>query len=168
MGAALNLALACDLIVKSDDAPSPRSLARRGLSIDGGGSWILPRVVGIHRMKLALLADIIRLGGRAHRAGQPGRPRSDLDVTAAALAARLAAWSTLALGITERLLNQSARVTLPQALEPKPRRRPWTCRRATRPRRWWPSSKAATLSSKGVRSSASSRPFYVVFRGFLG
>jgi enoyl-CoA hydratase/carnithine racemase len=119
VGAALNLALACDLIVASDDARFSEIFARRGLSIDGGGSWILPRVVGIHRAKeLALLADIIP-ASEAERIGLVNRvvPRSDLDATVASLAARLAAGPPLALSITKRLLNQSAHVSLAQALE---------------------------------------------------
>jgi enoyl-CoA hydratase/carnithine racemase len=119
VGAALNLALGCDLIVASDDARFSEIFARRGLSIDGGGSWILPRVVGLHRAKeLALLADIIP-AAEAERLGLVNRvvPRADLDAMVASLASRLAAGPPLALSITKRLLNQSAQVTLGQALE---------------------------------------------------
>ncbi|HEY7071642.1 MAG TPA: enoyl-CoA hydratase-related protein [Acidimicrobiales bacterium] len=119
VGAALNLALACDLIVASDDARFSEIFARRGLSIDGGGSWILPRVVGLHRAKeLALLADIIP-APEAERLGLVNRvvPRADLDVTVVSLATRLAAGPPLALSTTKRLLNQGANATLPQALE---------------------------------------------------
>jgi len=119
VGAALNLALACDLIVAADDARFSEIFARRGLSIDGGGSWILPRVVGLHRAKeLALLADIIP-ASEAERLGLVNRvvPRPDLDATVASLAARLAAGPPLALSTTKRLLNQSTQMTLSQALE---------------------------------------------------
>src|SRR6185369_2227198 len=60
VGAGCNMALGCDLIVASDEARFSEIFARRGLSIDFGGSWLLPRMVGLHRAKeLALLADII-------------------------------------------------------------------------------------------------------------
>ena len=60
VGAGANLALVCDLVVAGETARFSEIFARRGLSIDFGGSWILPRVVGMHRAKeLALLADII-------------------------------------------------------------------------------------------------------------
>ena len=59
-GAGLNLALGCDLIVASDDARFSEIFARRGLSIDFGGSWVLPRLVGLHKAKeLVLFGDII-------------------------------------------------------------------------------------------------------------
>src|SRR5688572_3194657 len=59
-GAGCNMALGCDLVVASDEARFSEIFARRGLSIDFGGSWLLPRLVGLHKAKeLALFADII-------------------------------------------------------------------------------------------------------------
>ncbi|HEV2311208.1 MAG TPA: enoyl-CoA hydratase/isomerase family protein [Acidimicrobiia bacterium] len=59
-GAGCNLALGCDLIVAADTARFSEIFARRGLSLDAGGSWLLPRLIGLHRAKqLAYLADII-------------------------------------------------------------------------------------------------------------
>ena len=50
-GAGLNFALGCDLIVASDRARFSQIFVKRGLSIDLGGSWILPRLVGMHKAK---------------------------------------------------------------------------------------------------------------------
>ena len=88
-----NLALGCDLIVASDDARFTEIFARRGLSIDFGGSWVLPRLIGLHKAKeLALLADIIvGQGSRRDRAREPRRARRELDAFVAELAGRLAA-----------------------------------------------------------------------------
>jgi 2-(1,2-epoxy-1,2-dihydrophenyl)acetyl-CoA isomerase len=119
VGASLNLALACDVVVASEDARFSEIFARRGLSIDGGGSWVLPRVVGLLKAKeLALLADIVT-ASEAERIGLVSRvvPRSELDAAVADIAARLAAGPPLALSMTKRLLNQSAQVTLAQAVE---------------------------------------------------
>jgi 2-(1,2-epoxy-1,2-dihydrophenyl)acetyl-CoA isomerase len=119
VGIGLNLALACDLVVAGDDARFSEIFVRRGLSIDGGGSWSLPRTVGLLRAKqLALLGDIIS-AAEAERVGLVTRvvPRAELDATVAELAARLAAGPPLALSMTKRLLDQSAQVTLAQALE---------------------------------------------------
>src|SRR5262249_27152354 len=60
VGAGLNLALGCDLIVASESARFSEIFARRGLTVDFGGSWLLPRLIGMHRAKeLAFFADII-------------------------------------------------------------------------------------------------------------
>jgi 2-(1,2-epoxy-1,2-dihydrophenyl)acetyl-CoA isomerase len=118
-GAGCNMALGCDLIVASEDARFSEIFARRGLSIDGGGSWVLPRVVGLQKAKeLALLADIIP-ATEAVRIGLVSRvvPRAELDATVASLAGRLAAGPPLALSATKRLLGQGLDVSLAQALE---------------------------------------------------
>src|SRR5438105_527977 len=51
IGAACNLALGCDLIVASDDARFSEIFSQRGFSLDCGGSWLLPRLIGLHRAK---------------------------------------------------------------------------------------------------------------------
>jgi enoyl-CoA hydratase/carnithine racemase len=60
VGVGLNMALACDIAVASGDAQFSEIFVRRGLSIDGGGSWSLPRTVGLLKAKeRALLGDMI-------------------------------------------------------------------------------------------------------------
>ena len=63
-------------------------------------------------------------------------PRSDLDATVADIAARLAAGPPLALSTTKRLLNQSAQVTLAQAVEAEAQAQTVNFGTRTRPRRW--------------------------------
>jgi len=118
-GAGLNLALGCDLIVASDDARFSEIFARRGLSIDFGGSWVLPRLVGLHKAKeLVLLADIID-AKEAQEIGIVNRvvPATEIDAFVDDWSARLAAGPPLALSMSKRLLNQSSAVSLAQALE---------------------------------------------------
>ena len=119
VGAGLNMALGCDLVVASSNARFSEIFAKRGLSIDFGGSWVLPRRVGLHRAKeLALLADIID-AAEADRIGLVNRVVDDaqLDAFVDDWAARLAAGPPLALAMTKRMLNNSAHVTLEQALD---------------------------------------------------
>ncbi|HEX9185551.1 MAG TPA: enoyl-CoA hydratase/isomerase family protein, partial [Vicinamibacteria bacterium] len=60
VGAGMNLALGCDLILASEQARVSEIFVRRGLSVDFGGSWLLPRLIGMHRAKeLAFFGDII-------------------------------------------------------------------------------------------------------------
>ncbi len=51
VGAGMNLALGCDLIVAGERARFSEIFARRGLSLGFGGSWLLPRLVGMRKAK---------------------------------------------------------------------------------------------------------------------
>lgn len=119
VGAGLNMALLCDMSVASDNARFSEIFARRGLTIDFGGSWILPRRIGLHRAKeLALLADIID-AAEADRVGLVNRvvPDAELDAFVDDWASRLAAGPPIALAQTKKLLNASSTSTLEQALD---------------------------------------------------
>ena len=119
VGAGCNLALGCDLIVASDNARFSEIFARRGLAIDFGGSYLLPRLVGLHKAKeLALLADVIS-AAEAERIGIVNRVVADdqLDAFVGDWARRLAAGPPLALRLTKRLLNEGAGSSMDQALE---------------------------------------------------
>lgn len=118
-GAGCNMALGCDLIVASENARFSEIFARRGLSVDFGGSWILPRLVGMHKAKeLALLADIIS-AKEAADLGIVNRivPAGELDAFVADWAGRLAAGPPLALSMTKTMLNNAFMVSMDQALE---------------------------------------------------
>lgn len=118
-GAGLNIALGCDLVVASDKARFSEIFAKRGLSLDLGGSWLLPRLVGMHKAKeLALLADIID-AAEAERIGLVNRvvPHAELDAFVADWASRLAAGPPLALAMTKRMLTNAFSVTMSEALD---------------------------------------------------
>lgn len=119
VGAGLNMALLCDMVVADDTARFSEIFARRGLSIDFGGSFSLPRRVGMHKAKeMALLADIID-AKEAESIGLVNRlvPSGDLDAFVQDWATRLAAGPPLALSMTKRLVGNSFNATLEQALE---------------------------------------------------
>ena len=60
VGAGMNLALGCDVVIASDRARFSEIFVKRGLTVDSGGSWLLPRVVGIQRAKeLALSGRMV-------------------------------------------------------------------------------------------------------------
>jgi enoyl-CoA hydratase/carnithine racemase len=122
-GVGMNLALGCDLVIASDRARFSEIFARRGLSLDGGGSWLLPRLVGLHRAKeLALFADIIP-AEEALRLGVVNRvvPVDELDKVVGEWAARLAAGPPIALAMTKRMLNRSFEQSFEQALDDEAR-----------------------------------------------
>lgn len=119
VGAGMNLALACDLVIASDRARFSEIFAKRGLSLDFGGSWFLPRRVGLHKAKeLALLAPMVD-AAEAERIGLVNRvvPVGELDEAVATWATELAAGPPIALAQTKALLNRSSTSSLADALE---------------------------------------------------
>jgi enoyl-CoA hydratase/carnithine racemase len=119
VGAGCNMALGCDLVVAGDSARFSQIFAKRGLSLDFGGSWVLPRRVGLHRAKeLAFFADILS-AAQASEIGLVNRVVDDasLDAFVDDWATRLAAGPPIALAQTKQMLNNAMNVTLEQALD---------------------------------------------------
>ncbi|HXZ85955.1 MAG TPA: enoyl-CoA hydratase-related protein, partial [Myxococcota bacterium] len=118
-GAGANLAFNCDFVLASKSASFIQSFVNIGLVPDSGGTFFLPRLVGLARAKaLALLGERISaeqaLGfGLIHAVHEPER----LLPEAEALATRLAQMPTLALGLTKRALHASFDATLERQLE---------------------------------------------------
>lgn len=108
-GIGAHLALACDLVIAADTARFIEVFARRGLVPDGGGCWLLPRLVGLQRAKeLVFFGDDLP-AVEAERLGLVNRvvPADEVAAVAGAWAARLAAGPTRAIGLTKGLLNRS-------------------------------------------------------------
>lgn len=118
VGAGLNMALLCDIVIASDRARFSEIFARRGLTLDYGGTWILPRLVGLQRAKeLALSGRIIS----AQEALEYGMclevmPAEVLPSRAKELAESLAANAPFAQAMTKEGLNRSSEWSLEDAL----------------------------------------------------
>jgi len=122
-GAGCSMALQCDLVVASDNSRFSEIFSKRGLSLDGGSSWLLPRLVGMHKAKeLAFFAETLS-GAEAAGIGLVNRvvPDDELDAFVDDWARRLADGPPLALSMTKRLLHGSAVVSMAQALEDEAR-----------------------------------------------
>lgn len=108
-GAGVSMALACDLIIASEDAFFTLAYCRIGTSPDGSSSFHLPRAVGIKKaMEIALLGD--RFDARAAQAAGMVNfvvPAGALDDETDKLAARLASGPTYVYGRTKALLYRS-------------------------------------------------------------
>ena len=108
-GLGLHLVAAADFTVAAEDAVLWEPFSRRGFTPDSGGTWLLPRRVGMARARELLLLGRRLTGIEAaewqlvHRAV----PGPEVDATAATLAAELAAGATVTLGLTKWLLHQS-------------------------------------------------------------
>jgi len=108
-GIGVHLALAADLVVASQEASFIEVFVRRGLVMDGGGAYLLPRLIGMHKAKeMAFFGDKLP-AAEALALGLVNRvvPAAELDAAADEYARRLAAAPTSAISLTKRLLNAS-------------------------------------------------------------
>jgi enoyl-CoA hydratase/carnithine racemase len=122
-GAGMSLAIGCDLVVASESARFSQIFAKRGLSVDFGASWLLPRLIGLHRAKeLVFFADILS-SAEAAEFGLVNRvvPDAELDGFVDDWARRLADGPALALSMSKTMLNNSMAVSMEQALEDEAR-----------------------------------------------
>lgn len=69
VGAGMNLALGCDVVVATEKARFAEIFVRRGLTVDFGGSWLLPRIVGLQRAKELALSGRMVEADEAARIG---------------------------------------------------------------------------------------------------
>ncbi|MDX3585138.1 enoyl-CoA hydratase/isomerase family protein [Streptomyces europaeiscabiei] len=108
-GIGAHLALACDLVLAAEEARFIEVFVRRGLVPDGGGAYLLPRLVGPHRAKELMFFGDALSAADAERLGLVNRvvPAPDLEKTAREWAERLAAGPTRALALTKHLVNTS-------------------------------------------------------------
>src|SRR5215210_5103090 len=119
VGASMNIALACDIVVAARSAYLQEAFAKIALVPDAGGTWILPRLVGPKRaLALMLTAEPVP-ADEAERMGLVYKVFEDAvfrDETAA-LAARLAGGPTLAYGLTKRAVRESLHNSLAAQLD---------------------------------------------------
>nr|WP_168509281.1 enoyl-CoA hydratase-related protein [Streptomyces sp. S1D4-11]QIY96611.1 enoyl-CoA hydratase/isomerase family protein [Streptomyces sp. S1D4-11] len=108
-GLGAHLALACDLVLAADSAKFIEVFVRRGLVPDGGGAYLLPRLVGPQRAKELMFFGDALTAADAARLGLVNRvvPPDDLEKTARDWAERLATGPTRALALTKQLVNAS-------------------------------------------------------------
>ena len=108
-GGSMSLALGCDLAIASEGARFNFAYTNIGTTADVGGSWHLPRIVGLRRaMQIALLNETLD-ASQALALGLVNKvvPDEMLDAEVAVLANTLASGPTRAFGRMKRLLRQS-------------------------------------------------------------
>ncbi|MFD5146248.1 enoyl-CoA hydratase/isomerase family protein [Streptomyces sp. NPDC058401] len=108
-GIGAHLALACDLVIAAEPARFIEVFVRRGLVPDGGGAYLLPRLLGPQKAKeLMFFGDAVP-AAEAERLGLVNRvvPAEALQDTAREWAERLAQGPTRALALTKQLVNAS-------------------------------------------------------------
>ncbi|GGK72395.1 hypothetical protein GCM10010094_36810 [Streptomyces flaveus] len=108
-GIGAHLAFACDLVIAAEPARFVEVFVRRGLVPDGGGAYLLPRLIGPQRAKELMFFGDALSASDAERLGLVNRvvPAEELEKTAREWAERLAAGPTRALALTKQLVNAS-------------------------------------------------------------
>ncbi|MFG2889904.1 enoyl-CoA hydratase/isomerase family protein [Streptomyces sp. NPDC048248] len=108
-GLGAHLAFACDLVLAAESARFVEVFVRRGLVPDGGGAYLLPRLIGPQRAKELMFFGDALPAAEAERLGLVNRavPDGELAKTAREWAERLAAGPTRALALTKQLVNAS-------------------------------------------------------------
>ncbi|WAZ22410.1 enoyl-CoA hydratase-related protein [Streptomyces cinnabarinus] len=108
-GLGAHLALACDLVLAAESARFIEVFVRRGLVPDGGGAYLLPRLIGPQRAKELMFFGDALSAAEAERLGLVNRvvPDEALAKTALEWAERLAGGPTRALALTKQLVNAS-------------------------------------------------------------
>ncbi|WP_116366058.1 2-(1,2-epoxy-1,2-dihydrophenyl)acetyl-CoA isomerase PaaG [Parahaliea mediterranea] len=118
-GAGANIALACDIVIAARSASFIESFCKLGLIPDSGGTWILPRLVGMARARgLAMLGPKVS-AEQAERWGMIWQVVDDAELmeTALGLARQLATQPTRGFAYSKQALAASATNSLDQQLE---------------------------------------------------
>jgi len=118
-GAGANLAFACDIVFASSAASFVQSFAKIGVIPDSGGTFLLPRIVGLHRASVMTMlaekmtAEQARDWGLVYLVTEPDA----LMETTLRVARQLATQPTRGLGLTKRGFNRSLGVDLDSQLD---------------------------------------------------
>jgi 2-(1,2-epoxy-1,2-dihydrophenyl)acetyl-CoA isomerase len=108
-GIGAHLVFACDLSIAATNARFIEVFVRRGIIPDGGGAYLLPRLIGLQKAKeLVFFGDDLAAADAA-ALGLINRvvPAEELKGTARDWAERLAKGPTMSIGLAKRLLNRS-------------------------------------------------------------
>ncbi len=118
VGAGMNLALGCDVVIATDRARFAEIFVRRGLTLDFGGTWLLPRLIGLARAREIALTGRVVSADEALAIGMITRlvAPDDLDEVAEGVAVELAAGASLAQRFIKVGLDRSSSMTFEQAL----------------------------------------------------
>ena len=119
VGAGCDLAMACDIRIAADTALFGEVYARVGVLADTGGTYFLPRLVGVGKAcELIFTGDTID-AKEAEHIGLVNKvvPLDKLEETTMELAARLANGPTIAIGLAKTLIYRGLNLDLDTALD---------------------------------------------------
>ncbi|NNK87248.1 MAG: 2-(1,2-epoxy-1,2-dihydrophenyl)acetyl-CoA isomerase [Flavobacteriaceae bacterium] len=118
-GAGANIALACDIVVASENSSFIQAFSKIGLIPDSAGTFFLPRLIGFQKASaLTMLGDKVS-AEEAERMGMIYKviPQKNFETEVNNLASKVAQMPTKALALTKSLLNESLTNNLGSQLE---------------------------------------------------
>jgi enoyl-CoA hydratase/carnithine racemase len=118
-GAGMNLALACDIRLAATTAKFSQAFVKRGLHPDWGGTYFLPRIVGMAKACELIFTGAVIDAAEALRLGVVSQvlPPDELLPAAHTLAGAIAAGPPIAIRLAKRGLYRNAEADLRSALE---------------------------------------------------
>ena len=118
-GAGANIALACDITVAAESASFIQAFSKIGLVPDSGGTYFLPRLIGLQKAAALMMLGEKVSAKDAEAMGMIYKtlPDDGFNAAALAIAQHLANMPTKGLGFTKRLLNMSFENILSEQLE---------------------------------------------------
>ena len=119
VGGGLSLLAACDVVLAAESTRFRVGWTGLGITMDAGASWLLPRIIGLHRALEIFHTNRLFSGAEAEDWGLVNWlvPDEDIDARTAELAAMLADGPTLALGWCKRLIYEAMSCPLDAQLE---------------------------------------------------
>ena len=118
-GAGANIALAADIVLAAESASFIQAFSKIGLIPDSGGTYTLPRLIGMQRATALMMTGEKVLAADAVAMGMIYKcyPDADFETESKKMAYGLAQMPTKGIGLTKRLLNTSFNNTLAQQLD---------------------------------------------------
>ncbi|MCX7736888.1 MAG: enoyl-CoA hydratase-related protein [Candidatus Kapabacteria bacterium] len=118
-GAGANIALCCDFVIASKEAYFIQAFSKIGLVPDSGGTYILPRLIGLARSTSLMMLGNKLSATDAENLGMifKSTEEEDFDVFVREFSAKLSEMPTKALALTKKLLNTSFENSFEEQLE---------------------------------------------------
>jgi len=118
-GAGANMALACDIVVAANSASFIQAFSKIGLIPDSGGTYFLPRLIGLPKAAALMMTGEVVSAEKAETLGMIYAVYKDsqFETSAMKLAETIAAMPTKGLGYTKKLLNHSLNNSLEEQLD---------------------------------------------------
>jgi 2-(1,2-epoxy-1,2-dihydrophenyl)acetyl-CoA isomerase len=117
-GAGANIALACDIVLAKESASFIQAFSKIGLIPDSGGTFMLPRLVGLQKASALMMTGekVMAIDAAAMNMIHKAIPDEEFEILVNQMSEKLAQMPTFGVGLTKRALNESLSNNLTQQL----------------------------------------------------